>query len=148
MTSTRLCNASAKTERLFYQFTHMPGRQPGSTQTQPYTGIDAVGIVREITFMDNSFSLVAAQTIAGVVAPATITIHVFLIASAQMPHPSKHLPVTNDIVCVFGELFSVEFDEPLGRNLKLSKGNYCTHDTVAFILSHYLPSFRIYCTLM
>jgi hypothetical protein len=101
------------TQQLSYQLSLTPGRQPNSIATRPYTGIDAVGIVHEITSTEDSFSLVVTQTITGVLAPGTITIHAFLIASPQWPHPSEHLPVTNDVVRVSGELFSVEFVEPL-----------------------------------
>jgi hypothetical protein len=55
----------------------------------------------------------ATQTITGVAAPTMIMIHSFLIASMQRLHHSEHLPIKNNIVKFSGELFLVEFDEPL-----------------------------------
>ncbi|KAN0128308.1 hypothetical protein V8E53_013892 [Lactarius tabidus] len=87
--------------------------QANSIQTRMYTGINAVGTVHETNTTQDSFSVVANQSIAGVNTPRTITIHAFLITSPQWPRPSEHLPLPNNIVRVSGELFSVEIDEPL-----------------------------------
>ena len=56
-----------------------------------------MGMVQGINTAENSFFVVVAQSIAGILAPATIAIHVFLFASAQRPRPAKHLTVANDV---------------------------------------------------